>query len=97
MNDRDEWIRLPVQAVVVSDDDGSRPPRVDLDQFNYWVTFANQAFAGARIAFDFSPQRDTAFLRSSVLNIVLALSASTGAPGTTLVWRPVFLRNIFGA
>lgn len=59
---------VPVQAVIVSDDDGGRRARVTTTQFAQWVRFANGAFRRANIQFTFHPQANVDHLRSTIIN-----------------------------
>jgi hypothetical protein len=60
---------IHIQAVRVSDDDGSRPARVTAKQFKQWVDFANRCYAPAGIEFLFSQDEgDFATLKSTAIN-----------------------------
>ncbi len=63
-------ISVPIQAVVVSDDDGTRRTAVDPQKIVQSVEFANRTFAAAGIRFVFDPQRDLSEKRSTLLNDV---------------------------
>lgn len=65
-------IRVPLRAIVVRDDDGARPARVDLEELAAAVAFANRTFAPAGIRFDSSPRAHVAELASSRLNDLAA-------------------------
>lgn len=62
------WLEVPMQAVRMSDDDGSRAAPITPAQFAKWVDFANAAFAQARIRFLYDPAGDFFEARSTRLN-----------------------------
>jgi len=67
--DLESLLTIRVQAIRVADDDGRRPANVTPAQVTEWVDFANQAFAAARIRFEFSPDDgDYSVLNSTVIN-----------------------------
>jgi len=68
-----EALSIRVQAIRVSDDDGSRQARTTPEQMQQWVDFANAAFAGARVQFEFDPVQDFADLHSTALNNVTGI------------------------
>ena len=72
-------LRVRIQALIVSDDDGGRTARVTPQQISQWVDFANRTFEAAGIRFDFSPTKGVAPLNSTVINSV------TGSSDTN--WR----------
>ena len=60
-------VRVPVQCVIVSDDQGSRRARVTPVQFAKWVDFSNRAFREAKVRFSFDAKNvDT--LTSTTIN-----------------------------
>lgn len=62
-------LHVPLQAIIVSDDDGQRPARVSAAQVTEWVDFANRAFNAAGVRFHFAgSQADCVTLRSTVIN-----------------------------
>ena len=63
-------VRVPLQAVVVDDDDGSRRARVEPRALVDAVEFANRTFAAVGIVFDFSPDLDVATVESTRLDDV---------------------------
>lgn len=65
-------IRVAIQAVVVSDDDGARQAPVDTRELAASVDFANRTFERAGVRFDFSVDRDVTTVRSSLLNDLAA-------------------------
>ncbi len=64
-----EKLRVRVQAVRVSDDDGSRPADVTPSEFRQWIDFTNNCFRDAGIEFVFDPDDgDFCELKSTVVN-----------------------------
>lgn len=63
-----EWLTVPVQAVVLADDDGSRVADISAHEISAWVGYANRSFAPARVRFQFDPDRDMARLSDSLLS-----------------------------
>jgi hypothetical protein len=63
-----EPIVVPMQVVVVSDDDGRRAAVADTEHVLRSVEFANRTYAPAGIAFEFDPERDRSEMRSTLLN-----------------------------
>ncbi|MFO0972541.1 MAG: M43 family zinc metalloprotease [Phycisphaerae bacterium] len=60
---------VPIVAIVISDDDGSRTATTSPDNVRTWLEFANRVFAPAGIAFDFAGDAsDFLTLRDSVIN-----------------------------
>jgi hypothetical protein len=59
---------VPVHAIVIRDDDGSRKARVDPAELRRWVEFANGPFAAVGIHFEFDPDRDVSAIASTSLN-----------------------------
>ena len=67
-------LRVRIQAVIVSDDNGSRTARVTPQQISQWVDFANRTFKTARIHFDFSRTIDVTSLNSTIMNSITGTS-----------------------
>lgn len=63
-------LRVSIQAVIVSNDNGQRAARVTPRQFSRWVDFANRTFQAANIHFDFAPTTSITYLKSSIMNRV---------------------------
>lgn len=61
-------LTVRLQAVQVSDDDGSRPVRITAQQVKQWVDKANEIYAKASVRLHYDPEADFATLKSSVLN-----------------------------
>jgi hypothetical protein len=61
-------IRVPLQAIVVGDDDGGRRARVDPIELAASVDFANRTFAPAGIRFDFSVEENVGAVDCTLLN-----------------------------
>ncbi len=61
------YIEVPIQAVVVSDDDGSRATPITYDKIKAWVDKANEVWAPAGIRFLFTPQ-DMSTLANTLVN-----------------------------
>lgn len=68
-------LSVPVQALVVSDDDGGRRARATGEQFAQWIEFANSAFGEARIQFTFDPDKDLLELSDTVINDLVGAGA----------------------
>lgn len=61
------YLEVPIQAVLVTDDDGSHAVVITFDQIKIWVERANTIYAPAGIRFSFSPQ-DMTTINSTLLN-----------------------------
>jgi len=61
-------LTVHVQAVQVSNDDGSRAANINTDQVKRWVDKANEVYAQASVRLLFDPSTDFSSVRSSVLN-----------------------------
>ena len=64
-------VHVEMQAVILSDNDGSNPPGVlTTAQLQQWVDKANQAYAASNAGWviDFYPQLDIAYVKNSCLN-----------------------------
>jgi hypothetical protein len=61
------YIEVPLQAVLVSDDDGSYPVQIGPTQIQVWVDRANVIYAPAGIRFLFNPE-ETVEVQSTLLN-----------------------------
>jgi len=88
-------IHVRMEAVMVSDDDGSNPGGIaSVEQLKYWVHQANQTYKGsnARLMLDFDPDKDIAHLKDSCLNRLnhnqngRAAAAAAQYPGKMVVF-----------
>jgi len=61
-------VTIPIQAIQVTDDDGTRPADITPEQVAWWVDRANEIYANAFIRFAFDPGKDFATVRSTVVN-----------------------------
>ncbi len=61
------YIEVPIQAVLVSDDDGSHAVQISYEEIKTWVDRSNQIYAMAGIRFLFNLQ-DMTTLKSTLLN-----------------------------
>lgn len=59
-------LSVPVQIVIVSDDNGGHRARVTPTRFARWIRFANGAFRKANIEFTFHPQVNMDYPRSTI-------------------------------
>ncbi len=69
-------LTVPVQALLVSDDDGTRPARATAEEFKTWIDFANRAFRRAKVRFEFKPEYDWDTLHNTVINNITGTSDS---------------------
>jgi hypothetical protein len=75
-----DWIVVPVQAVFVSNDDGTLPCDITVGQVVQWVGEANRVYAPARIVFQFSPRgADVATLQNTLINGLIGVEQSDWA------------------
>jgi hypothetical protein len=65
------YLDVPLQAVLVTDDDGSHAVVISYDQIKVWVDRANTIYAPAGIRFSFSLQ-DMITINSSLLNNMIS-------------------------
>lgn len=88
-------IHVRMEAVIVSDDDGSNPPGIaSVAQLQFWVNQANQTYdaSEARLHLEFDPGQDIAHLRDSCLNRLnhnqnqRAAAAAAQYPGKMVVF-----------
>ena len=61
-------LTVRLQAIQVSDDDGSQLVRITALQVKQWVDKANEIYAKASVRLDYDPQTDFAALKNSLLN-----------------------------
>jgi hypothetical protein len=61
-------VTVPIQAIQVADDDGSRPAEITSEEVAWWVDRANEIYANAFIRFAYDPVEDFATVRSTVVN-----------------------------
>jgi len=63
-------IRIRIQAVVTSDDDGGNPATIKPCQIQRWVAEANLSlqYSKSGIVLDFDPQKDLSYLKNTALN-----------------------------
>jgi hypothetical protein len=62
------WTELRIQAVLLSDDDGSNPVNMSGAEVTTWLNYANKVYAPAFIHFNFDPAADCATKNSTELN-----------------------------
>ena len=68
-------LKVPVQAIVITDDDGTRPPHLTPEQVKTWIDAANADFAGAKVHFEFKPDdSDYATVPSTTFNNLSRIS-----------------------
>lgn len=64
----DVWTKVPIQAILLRDDNGSNAAEIDGSQVIKWIVYANAVFAPGKIRFTFNPERDCETLNSTDLN-----------------------------
>lgn len=65
---RHVWTSIPIQAILLRDDDGSNPAEIDGSQVIKWIVYANAVFAPGKIRFTFNPESDCETMNSTELN-----------------------------
>jgi hypothetical protein len=72
------WRTVPLQVVLVADDDGKRQVPTSPPQIQAWVDFTNQVFAQAHVRFTCrGDAQDTVSVRSTLLNRVMESREAT--------------------
>jgi hypothetical protein len=59
---------LPLHAIFLRDDDGSRPVRIDTADVRRWVDYANRVYAPIPLRVEFDPSRDVEWLSATRMN-----------------------------
>jgi hypothetical protein len=71
------WYTVRVQSLQCCDNDGGRLCPISVEEVQTQVAVANRIYAKARVRFTWSPTRDSAVLRNTVINSLMPRTADT--------------------